>query len=308
MAKKPPPQELGFGKYISTTGRMLEPHGKFNVERAGLSVSKNLYFELITMPWPKFLAIVFGVYILLNIVFATAYTLLCTQLTGVEHLSGMDRWFESFFFSTQTLTTVGYGRVAPVGLAANFLASFESFIGLLGFALISGLLYGRFSRPEANIAFSRNLLVAPFQNGQALMFRIANRSKSELINAEVQVLIAFNETEDDGKQVRVFRSLPLQLNTVMFFTFSWTLVHPINEDSLVHGWSAQDFQERNPEFFILVKALEEANQQVVHARYSYIHEDIVWNARFKAAVGRNAKGYPLVMLDMLNAHEPHSGF
>jgi inward rectifier potassium channel len=303
MAKTPPSEELGFGKYIATTGRMMEPSGKFNVQRKGLGVSKNVYFELITMSWPKFLGFVLAVYLTLNIVFATAYTLLCSQLTGIEHVTGFQKWLESFFFSTQTLTTVGYGRVAPSGLAANFIASFESFIGLLSFALVSGLLYGRFSRPEASILFSKNLLVSPFQEGKALMFRIANQSKSELINTEIQVLLAYNETEENGNQVRVFRNLPLQLNTVLFFTFSWTVVHPINADSLVYGWTREEFEQRNPEFFILVKALEEANQQVVHARYSYVYSDMIWDAKFKAVVGRNEKGHPVVMLDKTHDFE-----
>jgi inward rectifier potassium channel len=298
-----PTKELGFGKYIATEGRLMRANGTFNIERKGTSVTKNLYFDLIVMsPWRFFLTI-FVTYLAINIFFATIYTLVGAQLSSVEGQQVMGIWIESFFFSTQTLTTVGYGRVAPVGILTNSIASFESFIGLLGFALVSGLLYGRFSRPRATVNFSENLLVSPFQNGKALMFRIVNTSKSELINPEVQVMFAFNDIDDTGAIVRAFRSLPLQLSQVMFFVYSWTIVHPLDENSPLQDWSEKDMEERKPEFMVLVRATEEANQQIVYARCSYAHEDIVFNARFKPNIGKNEDGIPVVQVDLLNEYE-----
>jgi inward rectifier potassium channel len=297
-------KELGFGKYITTTGRIMEPNGSFNIERLGSGWHSNIYFNLITMPWRYFLLYTLAVYLLINFCFSLIYVVMSPdQLTGMVGQDGLSHWAESFFFSTQTLTTVGYGRVSPIGLAANVVASFESFVGLLGFALISGLLYGRFSRPKASIAFSDQILVSPFKNGQALMFRIANQRKNELQQAEVQMLLAINETDADGNISRIFRELPLQLNQVIFFTMSWTLVHPINEQSYIWGIDKEDLQALNPEIFVLVKATEEANQQFVSARRSYIFSDIVWGAKFKPMMSKDKTGRSVVLLDQISSIE-----
>jgi inward rectifier potassium channel len=304
MLKRSAPQELGFGKYIATSGRMMQPDGAFNVTRRGADATSNLYFKLITMPWPWFLGLMSLAYVLLNFLFASGYMLIgIDQLAGAQHTTTADAWSEVYFFSCQTLTTVGYGRISPMGFGANLLASTESFVGLLSFALISGLLYGRFSRPKAEIAFSRNLIVAPYKGGQALMFRMANKSRSELINTETQLLYAYNETDENGNVMRAFRALPLELSQIMFFQFSWTLVHAINAESLLYGLTEAQLSERHPEFFILVKAVEEANQQVVHTRTSYVADEMVWNVRFKPLVSKAKDGKPIVQLDLLSDYE-----
>lgn len=301
MAKKSPIQELGFGKHIATNSRFMRPNGTLNVKRLGASLSDNLYFQLLELTWSRFFLLVLAVYISLNILFATIYYLLGQgQLTSTETLTGASLWYECFFFSAQTLTTVGYGRLAPIGFGANVVSTFESFLGLLGFALISGLLYGRFSRPVARIAFSNNLLVAPYKDSQAIMFRIANKSKSELISTDAEMLIAFNETDAQGTTTRAFRNLPLEISHIMFFGMSWTLVHHINENSLLYGLDAEQLNALNPEFLIVIKAIEEANQQTVHARKSYVHEDLIWGARFAPMIGKNNQGTPLVFLDKLS--------
>ena len=304
MAKKVAPQELGFGKYITTTGRMMEADGSTNVHRRGAHPTADVYFNLITMHWSRFLLLVFCIYLGINTLFTFGYMAIgVEQLTGMVVGSAKEAWYDAFFFSTQTLTTVGYGRVSPLGFGANALASIESFIGLLGFALVSGLLYGRFSRPEAMIAFSKNLLIAPFQDGRGLMFRMANMRRSELINTEVQMLISFNEIDASGQISRAFRPLILQLNTVIFFSMSWTLVHKIDEESPIYGLTEEQLRDSNLEIFVLVKATEEANQQTVTARRSYVYADFVWNAKFKPMMSKDSSGISVVLLDNLNDYE-----
>ncbi len=289
--------ELGFGKNITTDGRMMNADGTFNAVRQSMQSSDNIYYFLIRMSWGRFFLLVFTCYVLINALFALAYYLL-----GIEHLQGMQPagfghdFMEAYFFSTQTLTTVGYGRINPVGLPANVLAALESFTGLLAFALISGILYGRFSRPLAKIAFSENLLVSPYQGIQALMFRMVNARKSELLETEVQMVITLNQPDDDGRLIRRFFPLELELNKISFFPLSWTVVHALNEKSPMYGFTDKDLLESKAEFLVLVKGTDETNQQTLHARHSYIADDVAWNARFRPVIGRGARdGLPFVV-------------
>jgi inward rectifier potassium channel len=241
-------RELGFGTTATIEGRLMEADGRFRVRRVGAQIGSNFFHFLLTMSWGGFSFLVFLFFLLLNLGFAGAYTSI-----GIEHLSGIEagnwrhNFMESFFFSTQTMTTVGYGRISPTGFWANILASIESLLGLLSFALISGLMYGRFSRPTAKIAFSKNMVVAPFENGQGLMFRMANARRSELIETEVNLILAINQFDATGKTIRRFHNLELQLSKITFFTLNWTIVHKIDEKSPFFGLSKQELVDTHAE-------------------------------------------------------------
>ena len=297
--------ELGFGRKVMTDGRMMNADGSFNVQRETIGFWDNTYHQLMIMPWAYFFLLVFCCFTLLNAIFATVYCLI-----GIEHLGGVQpsslfqNFANAYFFSSQTLTTVGYGHISPQGLLTSIVASIESFAGLLAFALVSGLLYGRFSRPRAKIVFSEHMLVAPFNQGQALMFRMGNASKSELIETEVQLLIAINQRDETGNVLRNYYPLGLQINKISFFSLSWTLVHPLDEKSPLHGFSETDMLEANAEVMVLVKGTEETNQQQVHARRSYTTEEIIWNARFGPIISRNRKGQPQVLTRQIGIYEP----
>lgn len=287
--------ELGFGKNIATTGRMMNADGSFNVVRQRISIWDNTYYYLITMRWAWFFLLILAAYILLNAIFALAYCWIgIGSLQGIEPGEPFHNFMQAYFFSTQTLTTVGYGRVNPDGLTANVLAALESFTGLLAFALISGILYGRFSRPKAKIVFSENMLVSPYRDGQAMMFRMGNVRKSELIETEVQMLIALNQPDDNGNLVRRFFPLEVEIAKVTFFSLSWTIVHALTDKSPIYGFTEKDLLESNAEFLILVKSTDETYQQLVHARRSYIASEVIWNARFKPVIGRDIRGLPFV--------------
>lgn len=301
---KPLDRELGFGRNVTTDGRMMNSDGSFNVERQSISLWDNIYFHLITMSWWTFFLLVLVFFIMINSLFAELYCLI-----GIEHLkgasvgNGWQNFMEAFFFSSQTLTTVGYGHISPSSFATSLTASFESFLGLLSFALVSGLLYGRFSRPAAKIVFSDNLLVAPYRDGKGLMFRMGNASKSELIETEVQVLMAFNQREEDGSLSRKFYPLTLEINKINFFSLSWTIVHALDENSPIFSFSAQDILDANAEIMVLVKGIDETAQQMVHARRSYTADEIIWNARFSPVIERTPKGVPKVLTRQIGAHE-----
>jgi len=284
---------------------MMNPDGSFNVERQHLNRWDNTYFHLVTMPSWKFFLLVFCSYLFINVFFATIYLIIGTdQLQGMKEGDFWSDFYTAYFFSTQTLTTVGYGHISPSGWSANIVASLESFAGLLAFSLISGLLYGRFSRPSAKIVFSPNLLVAPYKVGQGMMFRMANARKSELVETEVRVIIAMNQADETNTVIRRFFPLPLEIDKISFFSLSWTVVHAIGEASPLAGLTASELIEANAEFLVFVKSTDEVNQQTVYTRRSYIAEEIVWNARFQPVISRNAKGVPYVQNSQIGLYEP----
>ncbi len=304
ISTKPLDRELGFGKVLTPNSRLMNSDGSFTGQREAVNNWDNIYHQLVTITWPRFFLLALAFFLLINAFFAALYCLI-----GVEYFNGISpgdtlhNYVQSFFFSSQTLTTVGYGHISPSGMATSIVASFESFLGLLTFALISGLLYGRFSRPLAQVVFSENLLVSPYKSGKGLMFRMVNARKSELIETEVQVLMAFNQSEKDGNTSRKFYPLQLETAKISFFSLSWTIVHPLNDDSPVIDFSEQDFIDANAEFMVLVKGTDEISQQVVHARHSYAAEEIVWSAKFIPILRYNESGVPKVMTSQVGKHE-----
>ena len=296
-------KDLGFGsKLASQETRLLNRDGSFNVERRGLPrlYAINLYQELINLSWPRFIVTVLCFYVTVNFLFSLVYLAI-----GVRHLVGMDlstpmsRFWESFFFSAQTLTTVGYGRISPAGFVTSMVAAFESLAGLMGFALATGLLYARFSRPQARMLFSRNALISPYRDGTALMFRVANGRKNEMIETEIQV--SLSKALPDG--TRRFFELPLERSSINFFPLSWTIVHPIDADSPLYGMKAEDFRQAG-EFFIQMKSFDDVFSQTLYIRSSYRFEEVVYGAKFTFIFGRNQAGATTIDLHRLDEFEP----
>ncbi|MBO0950927.1 ion channel [Fibrella forsythiae] len=281
-------EDLGFGTAINdASSRLVNKDGSFNVVRAhqGFWNQVNLYHTLITMPWPKFLSIVFTFYISSNTLFATFYSLL-----GYENLVGLDkvtpntaigRFMGAFFFSSQTLTTVGYGHISPMGYWTSALAAVESMFGLLLFAMATGLMYGRFSRPVASIRYSTNSVFAPYLDINGWMFRIINQRTNQLIDVEVEVSLSRLDRKPDGSLYRRYYPLKLERSKVSFFPANWTLVHPITDESPLYGCTAEQLAESDTEFLILLRGVEDTFNQAVHSRFSYRYDEIRWGQKFK---------------------------
>lgn len=278
-------QDFGFGREISryTGGRLLDSNGQFRVRRqgAGFFKSRALYHRYLQISWPKFLiSFVIG-YLILNIVFATLYI-----LAGYENLHGATRGdpleeiCEAFFFRVQTFSTIGYGRIAPVGIKTNLVVTLESVVGSLWLALATGLVFARFSRPSARIKFSTNALIAPYQDITAFMFRIVNVRSTELINLQVELLVALYDLNDQS-HVPTYRILSLERDQVRFFPTTWTIVHPIDRNSPLWGMNSADLIAHRAEFLIAIKTFDEMSSQAVHVRTSYIAREVIWNARFR---------------------------
>lgn len=274
------PKDLGFGSVVGRENeeRLLNRDGTFNVQREGLRFweSLSLYHAALTTTWPRFLGVLVGGYLGLNAVFASAYVL-CGPgaLAGpLPHEMGGTFW-RAFFFSVQTFATIGYGGVTPVGFAANLIVTLESLVGLLGFAIATGLLFARFSRPTGRIVFSRQAVVAPYRGISAFEFRITNARSNQLIELEAKVL--FSRIQG---RVRKYDQLKLERTRVVFFPLSWTIVHPIDESSPLRDLTREDLVDCDAEFLVTLSGTDETFAQLVHARSSYKPEEIVFGAKF----------------------------
>ena len=299
----PQPFDPGFTRqYAGNLSRAINKDGTFNVLRRGMKwYQENLYLNLIDMRWRHFFAIVLLFYLVENIVFATIYVQL-----GVENLvganpreNGMNDFMHAFFFSSQTVTTVGYGHISPRGLAVSSVAALEAMIGLMSFALITGLLYGRVSRPSARVIFSHSAIIAPYENGESIQFRIANQRSNNLMEPEVSVILMTVEPVD-GVLKRKFSELSLERRRISMFPLTWTVVHPITDSSPMHRLEKEDLERLQAELIILLKAFDDTFSQTVHARYSYRHEEVVWGAKFKPTFHINSDGDMVLDLDHLH--------
>lgn len=273
--------DLGFGSVVAAQSerRLLNKDGSFNVRRRGIGVlrSQSLYHSALSMSWPRFLCAVTVSYLMVNVVFALLFLACGRDALVGAHESQMGGAFgRAFFFSVETFATIGYGEISPVGVPSHMLMVVEALIAVMSQALITGLLFARFSRPTAAILFSENIIVAPHQNGRALMFRITNLRDSQLLDVTARV----NCSWMDGASRR-FILLELERSNVMFFPLAWTIVHAITPDSPIYGVTEAQMLGRNFEFLVTIAATDETFAQTVHARSSYKADEMLWGAKFR---------------------------
>jgi len=301
-------RDLGFGSVVSRESRhrLLNRDGSFNVVRSGLGFFESFapYHLLLTASWTGFLVVVAASYVILNLLFAVSY-LACgpAALIGAGRTMLGGRFAQAFFFSIQTFATIGYGQIAPNGLPANLLVTVEALVGLMYQALATGLLFARFTRPTAALLFSDHAIVGPYNDGLALMFRIVNRRRNEIIQLEAQVLFSAVEANDRGVGVRRYVPLALERNKVTFFPLSWTIVHPIDAASPLFGRRPDELAGTEAEILVLLSGIDEAAEQTVHARSSYRADEIVWNARFQSMFVAPGEGQSRIAVDVSRVHE-----
>jgi inward rectifier potassium channel len=291
-------------QYTGTLKRAINPDGNFNVRRSGVTWHDfHPYLYLINASWPAFMGIVAVVFMLTNALFGFLYL-----WNGIEHLKGAEahssggRFLNAFFFSAHTLTTVGYGNIYPIGPVANAIAVLEALLGLLAFAIATGLVFGRFSRPSARIGFSRTMLVAPYKEALSLQFRIVNRRSNNLIELDAQLLLMTVEPVGGNLQ-RKYVALELERQNVLFFPLTWTIVHPLGENSPLYRKTAEDLKRLQAEILIMIKAFDDTFGQTVQVRYSYRYDEITWGARFAPAFEIDSDGHMRLEVDKVGLIE-----
>lgn len=309
------PDNLGFDNRTEhNRKRTVNQDGSFNIIRKNDFLKEfHLYRWSITCPWSHYWLAVLSVYVIINFSFAWIYYML-----GPENIIGINPtrehpFWQCFFFSLQTYTTVGYGGLHPVGIMANSMAGFEAFLGLMTFALATGTLYGRFSKPTARIKYSPNAIIAPYRDHNALMFMICNDSKGDLVEVTAQVNFSWVEEQADGSMRRKFERLKLEFDKVNMLALTWTIVHPIDESSKLYSFSASDFAAKDVEIFILITVFDDSFSQTVHSRSSYMGKEIVYGAKFRLPFYVNDDGETVLDVhkvgdyDKVSLNQPASG-
>jgi inward rectifier potassium channel len=277
--------DLGIGRIAAENSleRFVNKDGSFNMSREGLGKfsSINPFYWLLDLTFPTFFGIIVAVFFGINVIFTGLYLLCGTDglTTSIKSDTLENPIWRAFFFSVETLSTIGYGHIAPVNMAAHWVSTVQAFLGLLVAAIITGLLFARFSRPNNKILSSRNMLVAPFNGGWGLMCRFTNGLRNEIIELEASVTMARFETIA-GKRQRMFYPLKLERRFVAFFTLGWTLVHPITPESPLWEKTQTDLIESQTEFLVVLQGLDDILYQKMHSRTSYVANEVVWNAKF----------------------------
>lgn len=276
--------DTGFGNNPSSYGgRFINKDGSFNLRKTGQGFWErlSLFHTLLNLPLWKFISVLVLFFVGINIFYTGVYLLLgIDQFTGMQAVTYWAKVKEIYFFSTETFTTVGYGRVNPIGDGANLVASFEAMSGFLSFAIATGLIYGRFAKPRAYLAFSKHALILPFQDKTALMFRFANYKENHtLTDVEVKVTLAM-QVQEEERSVYNFFDLPLERSRIQTLSMNWTIVHPIDNNSPLFDLTNEDLKTADAELYVTINGFDDVFSNFVLQRTSYTHEEIVFNKKF----------------------------
>ncbi len=295
-------KDPGVGKSSNKHAkRFVNPDGSFNIKHVNRVTSlSESYKYLVTIGWGKFFLWVLLGYTLVNVVFALVYTFLgvsnITEPTG----SFFEDFANAFFFSAQTITTVGYGAMAPKGIAYGIVSSIEALVGLLSFSFVTGLLYGRFSRPRSSIRFSENMVLRKHNDGDSIMFRLMSRSANVMISPKIEATLTLSHKDEDEKFVNNFYKLELERNSITYLPTTWTIVHPINKQSPLCKYERDKLTELKGEVLILVSYYDESFKQEVHQTHSYTFLELKKDHRFVPAFYYDKNGYVVLDHDNLD--------
>jgi inward rectifier potassium channel len=298
----------GFGSNASSSGgRFINKNGTVNATKRGVGILDRIswYHTMLDMSSWKFLSILLLFYISINFVFALLYFAI-----GIEHLNGIattdNEWVQfgqAYFFSAQTFTTVGYGYISPTGFYTSALSSAEALMGLLSFAIATGLFFGRFSKPAIFLKFSHNAVIAPYNDGKALMFRLAPYKNTNYIDAEINVTLGM-QIDEDGVRINKFFTLDLEFQRINSLALSWTLVHPITTESPLHGFVASDYESISGEIIVIIKTFDDMFSSTVATRTSYTFKEIVYGVKFKPMYSKSKDNQSTVLdMGLLNSFD-----
>jgi len=282
--------------------RLLKPDGSSQVIPLGLPPGGpgDFYHFMMTSSWPSFFAMLFTAYIITNVVFAFGYWLMIDQLVNVS------TYADAFFFSVQTMASIGYGHSVPIGIMAHALVTVEAFVGMLAVSVGAGLMFARFTRPQAGVMFSERAVITRHDGAPMLMFRLANKRKAHIVEAHVHVVLAFDDYTLEGERLRRLVDLELLRDTSPSFVLSWTVRHSIDESSPFFGKTDADLEAARAEILVVFTGFHESFNQTVHARRAYGADDIRWNHRLVDIFERRDDGRSLLNFSRFHDTEPQS--
>jgi inward rectifier potassium channel len=247
---------------------------------------RDIYHLILTLTWPQFAGMVLGIYLCINLIFATLYFLGGNCIAELTPGSYSD----NFFFSVETLATVGYGHAYPATLYGHSVATLEILVGIFGLAVLTGLIFVRFSRPTARIKFSTVAVVAPFDGTPTLMVRLANLRHHAMVEARFRILFMRSELTKEGEDVRRFYPLRLQFDHLISFPAALTLRHVIDETSPLFGLNSEDLKLTDSRMLVSIVCVDPVIQAPVQSQTEYVHEQIAWNRRFAEIYTEDAAG------------------
>ncbi|MEM8612486.1 MAG: ion channel [Cyanobacteria bacterium P01_H01_bin.105] len=273
-----------------------------NIERLGVTHSYwgDLYHILLTISWPAFIMLVSGCYLLVNGLFAIAYSLEPGAIANIRE----GHFQDLFFFSVQTMASIGYGAMHPTSTYTHSLVVIESVFGLFFIAMTTGLVFARFSLPTARILYSRVAVVAPFNGVPTLMFRTANERRNYILEAQLWVTLVRDETTEEGEYIRRFHDLPLVRSHTPVFSLSWTAMHRLTSDSPFYGETPETLRQNRAEIIVTLTGLDETLSQTIHARHSFSAYDIYWNHKFVDIISTSDEGRSIVDYNHFHSIEP----
>lgn len=267
-------------RHINMAGRELTAIGASN------NVYADFYHASMTMRWPVFLGWALFLFIGLNVLFALAFALEADSVANVPE----GKWWYLFYFSIETLATVGYGDMHPSTDYGHLLASMETFVGIVLTAVLTGLIFARFARPRARVLASKSILIGDHDGKNSLMLRVANERMNTISDATARLWILYNEQTSEGQFFRRFQEIPLVRNNQPMFVLSWLIMHTIDENSPLFGLSHEDLKARALSFVLIITGSDETITQDIRTRHTYTFEDIVWNHRFADILTTNESG------------------
>ena len=285
---------MGRSKSLIKSFRFLK---KLNPVNLFYLATHDLYHRLLSLRWRYFLILISLFYFSINGLFALAYMTAKDGIANAEQGSFKD----AFFFSIQTLSTVGYGSMYPQSLYAQILVTIEIWIGLLLLTILTGLMFARFSRPTAKVLFSNVAVICPYNGIPTLMIRTSNRRDNRILEAQIRLCVILNEVSKEGYQLRRFYDLKLLRSQTPVFDLSWLVMHPIDQNSPLYGETIESLAEKEGEIGVMLTGLDETFSQTIHARHVYSLANILPNQRFVDIFARNAQGKTYI--DLTRFHD-----
>ncbi len=285
-------KDPGFGASSNKeASRMVNSDGSFNIKRINSPKQfLETYHYLLNISWWHFFSLAAIGFLAINTLFAIIYLFIgIEEIVSASNVVKSD-FLNAFFFSSQTLTTLGYGAMAPSGVWSGIISSFEAFVGLVMFSFLTGLIYGRFSKPKASIRFSKNIVLRDFNSTKAIMFRLVNNRSTVMIKPKITVTLSLTKLNNVGDYTRSFFKLDLERDTITYLPTTWTVVHEITEDSPLYEIDKDELVNQSGEFLLMVSYYDESFNQEVHQMHSYELKELQLDYKFKPAYFYDKEG------------------